>query len=354
MRALPVALLTLVTSTAAADDAAKLRGELIAAINKRDVAGVKSRITLPLQVLNLAFTAPDCAKLTGRVSITEAELPALVGCLADLGVKSLDGPDDHFINAIYGPGFPLILANAPVVKMYGMWKPGSDVFTIEPRTFVSHMEKFTREIEPPAPMKKALDAASDHVVADLMMCVDAAGKVKPTVKVRDEAAEAYVVEVEKVARAWSVKRFLVAGKPIAACARLTVGYPFARISAFELNVPPPPPPPPPPPGAGEHPNNISPAVLEVSRISGNKQIIPDDKTKTAMQTAGVDRVAASFKLCVSTAGAVTSVTVLKPSGFPDYDTKITGEMHHWAYRPYLVDGKAVPVCTAVTFIYSQK
>jgi hypothetical protein len=29
-------------------------------------------------------------------------------------------------------------------------------------------------------------------------------------------------------------------------------------------------------------------------------------------------------------------------------------MRNWRYKPYLVNGKAVPVCTAVTFIYSQK
>ena len=28
--------------------------------------------------------------------------------------------------------------------------------------------------------------------------------------------------------------------------------------------------------------------------------------------------------------------------------------NEWRYKPYLVNGKAVPVCTAVTFIYSQK
>jgi hypothetical protein len=29
-------------------------------------------------------------------------------------------------------------------------------------------------------------------------------------------------------------------------------------------------------------------------------------------------------------------------------------MKGWSYRPYLLNGKAVPVCTAVKFIYSQK
>jgi hypothetical protein len=29
-------------------------------------------------------------------------------------------------------------------------------------------------------------------------------------------------------------------------------------------------------------------------------------------------------------------------------------MRTWTYRPFLVNGKPAPVCTAVTFIYSQK
>jgi hypothetical protein len=28
-------------------------------------------------------------------------------------------------------------------------------------------------------------------------------------------------------------------------------------------------------------------------------------------------------------------------------------MNAWKYRPFMVNGKAVPVCTAVTFIYTQ-
>ena len=42
------------------------------------------------------------------------------------------------------------------------------------------------------------------------------------------------------------------------------------------------------------------------------------------------------------------------SGFPAYDQKIQREMRNWKYRPFMVNGKAAPVCTAVTFIYQQK
>jgi hypothetical protein len=46
--------------------------------------------------------------------------------------------------------------------------------------------------------------------------------------------------------------------------------------------------------------------------------------------------------------------MVKSTGFPAYDSKISNTIHgEWRYRPYNVNGKAVPVCTAVTFIYSQ-
>jgi protein TonB len=115
---------------------------------------------------------------------------------------------------------------------------------------------------------------------------------------------------------------------------------------------PPPPPPPPPPAA---PQNVPPTLLEGSRIAGEKMIVPDDVTKTEIQRSGKSKIIGSFKLCINASGAVTSVTMLKSSGFPAYDSKIQGKMRNeWKYRPYAVNGRAVPVCTAVTFIYSQK
>ncbi len=117
-------------------------------------------------------------------------------------------------------------------------------------------------------------------------------------------------------------------------------------------APPPPPPPPPPPAP---PQNVPPTLLEGSRISGDKMIVPDDVTKTEISRSGKDKIIASYKLCINTSGAVTSVNMLKSSGFPSYDAKIKNKMQNeWKYKPYAVNGRAVPVCTAVTFIYSQK
>jgi protein TonB len=116
-----------------------------------------------------------------------------------------------------------------------------------------------------------------------------------------------------------------------------------------MGAPPPPPPPPPAP-----PQNVAPTALEASRIAGEKQIVPDDVTKTEINRSGKTRVIASFKLCITAAGGVNTVNMLKSSGFPAYDNKILSTIRgSWRYRPFNVNGKAVPVCTAVTFIYSQ-
>jgi periplasmic protein TonB len=119
-----------------------------------------------------------------------------------------------------------------------------------------------------------------------------------------------------------------------------------------MGAPPPPPPPPPPPAP---PQNVPPTLLEGSRVSGEPKISPDDVTKTEISRSGKDRVIGSFKLCLTATGSISNVTMLKSTGFASYDSKIQGKMRaEWRYKPYMVNGKAVPVCTAVTFIYSQK
>jgi len=117
-----------------------------------------------------------------------------------------------------------------------------------------------------------------------------------------------------------------------------------------VGAPPPPPPPPPPP---QPPQLVPPTALEASRIAGDKMIHPDEVTAMDIQRSGKDRVIGSFKVCITVGGEVSSVNMVKSTGFPNYDNKITSTIRGtWRYHPFNVNGKAVPVCTAVTFIYS--
>ncbi len=130
-----------------------------------------------------------------------------------------------------------------------------------------------------------------------------------------------------------------------------VGGVAGGVAGGVITEAPPPPPPPPPPAP---PQNVPPTLLEGSRIAGEKDIRPSDPTKTEIQRSGKDKIVGSYKLCITVDGAINTISQLKSTGFPAYDGKIQSEMRSWRYRPYMVNGRAVPVCTAVTFIYTQK
>jgi TPR repeat protein len=110
----------------------------------------------------------------------------------------------------------------------------------------------------------------------------------------------------------------------------------------------------PPANDSLEPNAVTPTALETHRIAGKKLIVPDDQTKDEIYRAHKRRLVGSFKLCITTEGQVASAVMLKSTGFSSYDQKIMRELYTWRYRPFLIDGRPESVCTAVTFIYSQR
>jgi protein TonB len=122
---------------------------------------------------------------------------------------------------------------------------------------------------------------------------------------------------------------------------------------LDISGAPPPPPPPPPPAPPPPPQVVPQQAIEAQRISGEKQIVPDEPTKIQISRSGQSRIVTTVKMCLSGSGNVSSLSVLKASGFPAYDRKIKAKMRQWKYQPFKVNGKPVPVCTSVTFIYSQ-
>jgi eukaryotic-like serine/threonine-protein kinase len=112
---------------------------------------------------------------------------------------------------------------------------------------------------------------------------------------------------------------------------------------------------PPPAPAPTPPQVVAPTALDANRIAGDKSIIPDPTTMAAIGRSGQTTLISSYKVCVTAEGNVNAVTLLRSTGFPAYDTKIQNTIRKdWRYKPFLVSGKATPVCTALRFIYSQK
>jgi hypothetical protein len=54
------------------------------------------------------------------------------------------------------------------------------------------------------------------------------------------------------------------------------------------------------------------------------------------------------RVCVSDAGTVTSVAVLKPS-IAIIDQRLPGVIGNWRFKPYLIEGQPVPFCFPMTY-----
>jgi hypothetical protein len=103
------------------------------------------------------------------------------------------------------------------------------------------------------------------------------------------------------------------------------------------------------------PQVVAPNALDANRIAGDKSITPDETTQDAIGRSGKETLVSSYKVCITAEGSINTVTQLRSTGFPAYDAKIASTIRKdWRYKPYMVNGKATPVCTAFRFIYSQK
>jgi periplasmic protein TonB len=111
--------------------------------------------------------------------------------------------------------------------------------------------------------------------------------------------------------------------------------------------------PPPPPPAPQEPQIVPQAAIEQQRIAGEAQIAPTDDVKLQIRRDGRNRVVPVVRMCLTASGGISSLNLIKSSGYPAYDRRILSKMREWRYRPFMVNEKAVPVCTSVTFIYTQ-
>jgi len=367
------------------DDADRAAAELAGAIRARDAKAVVRHLAAPLTNAGVYFADAGCSKRFGAPGeVRAAELPAFAKCLAQLKLQVTtrrSAMDDGAVLTI-DPGVEVELAfDSGRVRWIGYLTQNGvndGVPTLTAQTFEGLRKTGTANLDAVVRGKLEPMVARLHgpVSAWLKICLDARGAVASVTapwSSQPGAGDAFVAAVGD----WTFRPFAPRGAAIPACALQLLTYPAAQAPAVEVlplaaGVPgkrsteleleidlddielvqpggalPPPPPPPPPP-----PQNVSPSLLEAQRLRGNNRIEPEDATKKQIQRDGKTRVVGAFKLCISDAGTVAAIAPLKSTGYPAYDQKIVREMNGWAYQPYLVNGKATPVCTAVTFIYS--
>jgi hypothetical protein len=303
----------------------------------------------------LVFDDAACTKDFGTPGEVPAEkLDAFARCLAGLHLEPSTREDTlpDVLVMQYAPGFEVQARvtndDGAVLRWIGFASrvPGDlDVPTITHAAF----EKQRLAGDPRAPLtpEAASTLGDDHASAWFKLCLDKAGaivKVDPFVISAPKATHAFVEAIAS----WKFRPFVMRGTPIPVCSMVHLTHPVAQADVEKLPLPPP------PSRSKKRPVVLSNSTLvEGKRISGTPQIFPNDLDKLRLQKSGNPPIAGVFRLCIDDTGAVESVLPIQLTGLAGYDQKIMSTMHDWKYAPYQIDGEAVPVCTQITFKYSQ-
>jgi hypothetical protein len=99
------------------------------------------------------------------------------------------------------------------------------------------------------------------------------------------------------------------------------------------------------------PQFVPPPFFKGLRISGNEQIGAPDVVKTQILRDGKNKVVGTFRVCIGKQGEMSSLTMIKSTGYPLYDRELQEGVRTWKYKPYMLGKRPVEVCSMVTFIY---
>jgi hypothetical protein len=210
--------------------------------------------------------------------------------------------------------------------------------TVTPDVFERHRIPDAAAL-PPAP--------DDDDFAWLKVCVDASGTVTG-VHAREASTPAAARRFAEIARSWKFQPFVMRGQPQPVCSVVLLGDPTTTREGKEhprdLPLPLP-----------DEPVELTllPSKALGKRVRGEDQIKPNESDAKAIYRSGSTRIAA-FEYCIDETGRVSKLLMFRSTGLPGYDQKLSAGIRQWQYRPYLDDGKPVPVCSSVLFIYSQR
>ena len=347
----------------APDARVEARGALADAAG--DAATLEGMMRDEVVVGKLWFEDARCAQFSSGAFHAD-QFAALARCLAGLKLRPSareDALGDVTVMS-YGPGFEV---EARVVTTRGhaqlAWigfasqHAGSPSLpTLDAATFEGLRASGERvpvlEAATVRAVEEGFDGKDEVALVWLKVCIDSSGVVT-TVDAYEPTSYAASDAFTAAVRAWTFRPFLLAGHAVPACSMVRMAYPADKAPSVEVL-----PLPPPPSRAKRPPLSMSQRkfhdLVEGKRISGEKLIVPDDDTKWEIRRLRLHRIEGRYRVCVDDTGHVESVLPMFATGFPAYDRDILAAIQRWVYAPYMIDGQPVPVCTAVTFIYSQR
>jgi TonB family protein len=92
------------------------------------------------------------------------------------------------------------------------------------------------------------------------------------------------------------------------------------------------------------------AAMEARRLSGSNKVLPSADVRRAMLAAGDRRTMAVMKLCITRGGAVGTLELVQASEYLAFDEQVRNAIQSWSFRPFTINGAAVPVCAVFSFI----
>lgn len=321
-----------------------------------DAAAIERLLQVGVVEGGLWFADTSCVQFSGGGQIAPERFHELARCLATLHwAKSTRNdalPDTAVLT--YPPGFEIEARvvnelNGPRLVWIGYEarRDNADALpTVTPQALEALRTAGAHDGPLDPERAKAL-APDDH--AWFKVCIDGTGAVTSADLRETTTIEASKAFGEAIAK-WQFRPFLAVNRPVPVCAMM-------RLANSPESVPPSEtiPFPAPPSRSKKQPIVFAPnaKTVDAKRIAGNKLILPDDGVKRAMAKRHDGSIVGAFRLCLDESGHVESVLPIRSTGYASYDRELMAGIWKWVYSPFLVDGVATPVCTAVTFHYSQ-
>lgn len=174
------------------------------------------------------------------------------------------------------------------------------------------------------------------------ICLDADGVVAK-LEPRQTTSPAVMRMFEAAATTWQFKPFIANGQPQPVCSMILMRYPAVPLTEPEML---------PMPTGDNLPLLVASAAMKL--VNGTKMVVPDDRDRLKVQRSSVRKLTGVFRACTDEAGKVVDLLPLRSTGLASYDQRILAAMSRYVYAPVLDRGRPIPVCTIITFIYSQK
>ena len=328
-----------------------------------DEHAIRALMTGSLTYAGLWFQDPACTTRFPVASTVKGPgLDSLAHCLAELHwhQSMRTDPLADVVVLTYGPGMEIEARLVPDpagprlvwIGFVSRRDEPTGLPSVEPEVLEALRTAGSKEgpLDPAVAPTLELDEDTDHqAYAWFDVCLDTTGQVTGAHIRSYSSPKAAHAFADAIAR-WKFQPYTIAGHALPVCSLVRLAYPPDKDDHHALPLPLPPSA---TRGLPEPPPIVPPRAVEEHRIAGERAIEPDARTKTFIQINSFGRVVGTFRLCLDATGKPEAIDVLRSTGIASYDQRLIDGMSAWRYSPFELDGKPTPVCTGITFIYTQ-